>query len=150
MCATLRCANRPVPTFPGDCRALVFEPTDATCALLREADIPIMMHTDGKIDGVYPVWLDMGCVGAHGVEKQANDLADIKRRFGDRMTLFGNFDPVELALGGPEDIRRTASEMVRTGAPGGRYVAAVNTIVGAETPLKNFLAFIEGVEAGQA
>jgi hypothetical protein len=131
---------------PEDYRALIFEPTEATCALLREADIPIMVHTDGKIDGVYPVWLDMGCVAAHGVEKQANDLAEIKRRFGDRMTLFGNFDPVELALDAPADIRRAASEMVAVGAPGGRYVAAINTIVGPETPLDNYLAFIEGVE----
>ena len=65
------------------------------------------------------------------------------------MTLLGNFDPVELALGRPEEIRRAAAEMVRVGKPGGRYVAAVNTIVGREVPLENYLAFLDGVaEAG--
>ncbi|MGD9497751.1 MAG: uroporphyrinogen decarboxylase family protein [Armatimonadota bacterium] len=131
---------------PATYRELILEPTAATCALLREAGITIMMHTDGKIDDVYPVWLEMGLAGAHGVEAQANDLADIKARFGARMTLFGNFDPVVLATERPERIRALASEMVEIGKPGGRYVAAVNTIVGENVPLANYLAFIAGVE----
>lgn len=149
--------------FDGDCafknalmvspqiyRELIFEPTAATCRICRDAGIPFLLHTDGKIDEVYPVWLDLGCVGAHGVEKQANDLGEIKRRFGDRMTLFGNFDPVELALGRPEEIRRTAAEMVHVGKRGGRYVACVNTIVGEEVPLENYLAFLDGVAEADA
>ncbi len=149
--------------FDGDCafknalmvspqvyRELIFEPTAATCRICRDAGIPFLLHTDGRIDEVYPVWLDLGFVGAHSVEKQANDLGEIKRRFGDRMTLFGNFDPVELALGRPEEIRRAAAEMVRVGKPGGRYVAAVNTIVGREVPLKNYLAFLDGVAEASA
>ncbi|MGC9318248.1 MAG: uroporphyrinogen decarboxylase family protein [Armatimonadota bacterium] len=130
------------PTY----RKLIFEPTRATCEMLRDAGITIMMHTDGKIDDVYPVWLEMGMVGAHGVEKQANDLAEVKRRFGDRMTLFGNFDPVVLATETPERIREMARQMVQVGKPGGRYVAAVNTIVGENVPVPNYMAFIEGVE----
>lgn len=126
-------------------RDLVFAPTAATCAICHEAGIPVLMHTDGKIDRLYPIWLELGCVGAHGVEKQANDLGEIKRLFGDRMTLFGNFDPVELALGRPDDIRRAAADMVLVGKPGGRYVAAVNTIVGEEVPMENYLAYLAGV-----
>jgi len=132
---------------PADYRRFTHEPTNATCELLQDASIPFMMHTDGKIDGVYPLWIEMGCAGAHGVEKQANELAEIKQRFGDRLTLFGNFDPGELAMGSAEDIRRDAAEMVRVGKRGGRYVAAVNTIVGPEAPVENYLAFIEGVDS---
>ncbi|MEA3399811.1 MAG: uroporphyrinogen decarboxylase family protein [Armatimonadota bacterium] len=135
---------------PAAYRELIFEPTKATCDMLRDAGITIMMHTDGKIDDVYPVWLEMGMVGAHGVEKQANDLAETKRRFGDRMTLFGNFDPVVLATETPERIRDMAREMVQVGKPGGRYVAAVNTIVGENVPVANYLAFIDGVEEAAA
>ena len=134
---------------PEHYRDLILEPTSATAQVLHDAGITMLMHTDGRIDDVYPTWLEMGVVGAHGVEAQANDLADIKRRFGDRMTLFGNFDPVILATDRPERIRELAREMVTIGRPGGRYVAAVNTIVGEHVPLANYLAFIEGVqEAG--
>lgn len=133
---------------PTTYRELIYEPTRATCEMLREAGIIIMMHTDGRIDDVYPVWLEMGLAGAHGVEAQANDLGDVKARFGDRLTLFGNFDPVVLATGHPAQIRDLARKMVQIGKPGGRYVAAVNTIVGENVPLKNYLAFITGVEEG--
>lgn len=132
---------------PSDYRELIFEPTAATCEMLAEAGITILMHTDGKIDDVYPIWLEMGLQGAHGVEKQANDLAEVKRSFGDRMTLFGNFDPVTLATETPEAIHVAAREMVEIGRPGGRYVASVNTIVGEHVPPENYLAFIEGVDS---
>jgi len=58
---------------------------------------------------------------AHDVNKQANDLTN------------------------SGEIRRAAAEMVLVGKPGGRYVAAVNTIVGEEVPLENYLAFLESV-----
>lgn len=132
---------------PEHYRELIFEPTKATCDALAEAGVTILMHTDGKIDNVYPVWLEMGLSGAHGVEAQANDLAQVKRRFGDRLTLFGNFDPVVLATDTPDNIRRQAREMVEVGRVGGRYVAAVNTIVGEHVPPENYLAFIDGVES---
>jgi uroporphyrinogen-III decarboxylase len=131
---------------PADYRELIFEPTAASCEMLSSAGITILMHTDGKIDNVYPVWLEMGLAGAHGVEAQANDLAAIKEQFGDRMTLFGNFDPVVLATATPDEIQRQAREMVEIGKPGGRYVAAVNTIVGAHIPPENYLAYLAGVE----
>jgi len=131
---------------PEHYRELIFEPTNATAQVLHDAGITMLMHTDGRISDVYPVWLEMGVAGAHGVEAQANDLAEVKQRFGDRMTLFGNFDPVILATDEPQQIRALAREMVEVGRPGGRYVAAVNTIVGDHVPLANYLAFIEGVE----
>ncbi len=131
---------------PHDYRALIFEPTSATADVLHDAGVIMLMHTDGCIDDVYPIWLEMGLAASHGVEAQANDLVDIKSRFGDRMTLIGNFDPVVLATAEPEQIRREATRMVIAGAPGGRYVAAVNTIVGREVPLENYLAFIDAVD----
>lgn len=131
---------------PDTYRDLIFEPTARTCEVLRDAGVTILMHTDGRIDEVYPIWLELGIVGAHGVERQANDLREIKRRFGRRMTLIGNFDPVILATESPGCIRDMTREMLQVGSPGGRYVAAVNTIVGPEVPLDNYLAFIETVD----
>lgn len=145
--------------FDGDCayktglmvspemyRRLVFEPTARTVQILREAGIPYLFHTDGKVDDVYPVLIELGFSGAHGVEAQANDLAEIKRRFGDRLTLFGNMDPVFLTRATPAEIARETERMVQVGMPGGRYVAAVNTIVREYVPIENYEAFIRTVD----
>ncbi len=144
--------------FDGDCsfknammvrpetyRELVFDCTCQTCREITKAGIPYLFHTDGKVDRLYPILIELGFSGAHGVEAQANDLGEIKRLFGDRFTLFGNMDPVFLAWSSPEEVYEATVEMVRTGKPGGRYGAAVNTIVSDYTPLENYLAFLEAI-----
>ena len=82
--------------FDGDCayrnglmvsprvfRELTQERTAITVAPLRDAGIPYVFHTDGKLDDVLPMLVELGFSAVHGVEAMANDLADIKRRFGD-------------------------------------------------------------------
>lgn len=127
-------------------RDLVFDPTDKTLQILRERGVPYCFHSDGKVDDIYPVWIDLGVWGAHGVEAQANDLAEVKSRFGDRIALFGNMDPVRLAWGTPEEVEQLAEQMVVAGKAGGRYAAAVNTIVSDYTPLENYLAFQRAID----
>lgn len=131
---------------PEHYREFTFEPTDKTCAVLREAGMPILFHSDGKMDDIYPVWIEWGCVACHGVEKQANDLGEMKERFGDRLTLFGNMDPVFLAWASPDEVAEETQRMVRVGMKGGRYGAAVNTIVSDYTPLQNYLAMLEAID----
>ena len=131
---------------PAHYRRFTFEATDDTCALLRGAGVPILFHSDGKMDDIYPVWLEWGCVGTHGVEKQANDLGEMKARFGDRLTLFGNMDPVFLAWATPGEVAAETERMVASAMQGGRYGAAVNTIVSDYTPLANYLAMLEAVD----
>jgi len=127
-------------------RALVYEATDQTLQVLREHGTPYCFHSDGKMDDLYPILIEWGAAGAHSIEAQANDLGEIKAKFGAKLTLFGNLDPVFLAKASPEEVEAGAEEMVRTGAPGGRYGAAVNTIVSDYTPLENYLAFQRAIE----
>jgi len=127
-------------------RALVYEATDQTLQILREQGRPYCFHSDGKMDDFYPILIEWGAAGAHSVEAQANDLGEIKARFGDKLALFGNLDPVFLARSTPEEVEAGAEQMIRVGAPGGRYGAAVNTIVADYVPLENYLAFQRAIE----
>ena len=127
-------------------RDLVFDATKQTVDIVRQQSRPYCFHSDGKMDDLYPILIELGVWGAHGVEAQANDLAEVKARFGDQLTLFGNMDPVLLAWASPEEIEVATKIMIQTGAPGGRYGAAVNTIVSDYTPLENYLAFQQTIE----
>ena len=128
-----------VVLFDGDCayknglmvsprvfRDLVFDSTARTVAPLKEAEILYTFHTDGKLDDVLPVLIDLGFSGVHGVEAQANDLADIKARFGREITLIGNMDITFLGFATPDEVRAEAKRMLDVGSPGGRYVASCN------------------------
>lgn len=144
--------------FDGDCafktglmvrpeifRELVFDRTARTVALLQEAGIPYTFHSDGKLDELIPMLVELGFIGVHGVEAQANDLADIKARFGHQITLIGNMDVVELTYADVAQVREMTRAMLRIGASGGRYVAACNTSPLDYIPQDNYLAFAETI-----
>jgi len=144
--------------FDGDCayktglmvsppvfRELVFERTKKTVAPLREADIPYTFHTDGKLDDVIPLLIELGFSAVHGVEAMANDLGDIKRRFGKRITLIGNMDVDFLTRASPDEVRSATRRMMDIGSPGGRYIAACNTSPCDYIPDENYLAMVETI-----
>ena len=119
--------------------------TRETVAVCRENGWPYCYHTDGKIDEVYPLLIELGFSAAHGVEAAANDLVDIKRRFGRDLTLIGNFDIVELASRTPAQVAELTRHMLDAGTPGGRYIAACNTLPGDNIPLANMLAYRDAI-----
>jgi len=126
---------------PAPFRELWFERTRDTVALCRKNGWPYCYHTDGKGDDIYPLLIELGFSATHGVEAAANDLADIKRRFGRDITLIGNFDIVDLADRTPAEIATMTRRMLDAGTPGGRYIAACNTLASDNIPLANMLAF---------
>ena len=146
--------------FDGDCayrnglmvsprvfRELTKSRTAKTVAPLREAGIPYTFHSDGQLDDVIPMLVELGFSAVHGIEAMANDLADIKRRFGHMITLMGNMDITFLGMSSVEHVREATRRMLDTGSPGGRYVAACNTSPEDFIPVENYLAFAEEIVA---
>jgi len=144
--------------FDGDCaykqglmlspammRRFWFERTRRTVDLLHEAGVWAYYHTDGKVDEVLPMLIELGFAAFHGCEKAANDLGHLKRAFGDRITLIGNADQVELTRGPVDRIVAETRRMLAIGAPGGRFVADVNTSVHECIPVEHYEAFVETV-----
>ena len=144
--------------FDGDCayknglmlspemmRRFWFDRTCQTVKLLHDAEVWAYYHTDGKVDEVLPMLIELGFAAFHGCEKAANDLAHLKREFGEQITLIGNADHAELTLFSPERIITATEQMMRVGAAGGRFIADVNTSVPAQAPLENYEAFVQAV-----
>ncbi len=146
--------------FDGDCafknglmvnpdifRELVFDRTAQTVAPLKEADIPYVLHSDGKADDLLPILIELGFSAFHGVESAANDLGDIKHRFGKEITLVGNLDVVFLTHATPDEIRIETQRMLETGSPDGRYMAACNTSPMNYIPNENYLAMVDTIKS---
>jgi uroporphyrinogen decarboxylase len=63
------------------------------CRLVEGLPVPVIWHTDGKIDKLLPFAVEAGFAGVHGLETLAgNHLADIKHEYGDKLILIGNAD----------------------------------------------------------
>jgi len=145
--------------FDGDCafktglmvspemfERLWYGPTRQTVEVIRSFEVPYLFHSDGKVDELYPFLIRLGFSAAHGVEAAANDLGEVKRRFGRDICLVGNMDQVILARGTPAIVKEETKKMLSEGAPGGGYVAACNTIVSECIPLENYLTMLRTIE----
>lgn len=71
-------------------------------ATLRERDVPVTFHSDGKIDEAIPLIIELGFCSLNPIEPYGMDIYEIKRRYGDRLCLVGNIDVAgPLAFGTP-------------------------------------------------
>jgi uroporphyrinogen decarboxylase len=144
--------------FDGDCsykhglmvrpdlfRRLVLERTRETLSHLKPLKIPYVFHTDGKLDDVIPVLVELGFSMVHGCESNANDLGDLVTRFGDQIVLAGNMDIGFLARAPVDRVREETRKMIETGSRKGKYVAACNTSPLDSIPDENYVAMAEEI-----
>ena len=131
---------------PGLFRRLVYERTRETVSLLKPLGIPYVLHTDGKLDDVIPLLVELGFSMVHGCESKANDLADLVDRFGDDIVLAGNMDIDFLSRATVPEVRRETLSMLEVGSAKCRYVAACNTSPLDFIPDENYIAMAETIK----
>jgi uroporphyrinogen decarboxylase len=72
------------------------------------------------------------------------DLADLKRRYGGRLTLKGNLHTTDVMLRGTaDDVVRESRAAIDAAAAGGRFVLSTGDQCGRDTPDENLLAMVE-------
>ncbi len=140
------CAFKNGPMVAPDMiREFCFEPSRKTVEMVRDLDIPFAFHTDGQLDHIIPILLDLGICAVHGCEKQANDLRHLVETFGDDIVLCGNMDVVELKNATVEQTRDMTIRMLETGASKQKFIAGCNTSPQDYIPMENYQAFCRTV-----
>lgn len=119
---------------------------DKIFAPIRDAGVPIMFHSDGKIDDAMEMLLDMGVSCITPMDPSGVDYRDYKKRYGNRVTLLGNIDlTYPLATGTPEEVERDVIEHMEALKPGGRWVAGSSHSIVNYIPHENFVAMINAI-----
>jgi uroporphyrinogen decarboxylase len=110
-----------------------------------------MFHSCGNVTDIMDnIIMEMGIDVLNPIEPYSMDIFEVKKNYGDKLTLSGNIDIAgPLAFGTPEE----ASEEVRTKMealkPGGRYILSTNHSIMDDIPPENYRAMIEtGLETG--
>jgi uroporphyrinogen decarboxylase len=105
--------------------------------------IPVIFHSDGKIDATIDWLLDIGVEAITPMDPYSIDYRDYKKRYGNRLCLFGNID-VEFPLvhGTPDDVDKDVKAHSDVLKPGGRWVAGSSHSTGNMVPHENFCAMI--------
>ncbi len=116
-----------------------------------DPDVLAFLHSDGNLADVLPDLIECGFDAVHPIQPESMDMADVKRRFGDRFTLFGGVSvQSELPNSRPEDIRRLVRQRVDTLGKGGGFFLAPSNSMLPDIPDASILALYEEGRRGEA
>ncbi len=110
----------------------------------------VRLHCHGKISQVLDMFLELGVDATDPLEPPPQgdiELAEVKRRVGDRLVLFGNMELLWLEQCTPQEIDRHVRTMMESAKEGGGYVvlptaAPINIPLRSQTE-RNYIQMID-------
>lgn len=109
----------------------------------HKAGVYVLKHTDGLSWQILDMLIESGIDALHGIQPGIGmDVRELKRRYGDRITLFGAIDCDTLVRGTPSDIRREVEYCLRHGAPGGGFVLTSSNSIMEGSQCENYLSML--------
>lgn len=111
-------------------------------------DVPVFLHSDGNITSILEQVTEAGFDGIQSLQPSAGvDIGQVKKKYGDRLCLWGNIDLDHvMCFGNEEEVKRTVKETIRiAGRNGGFILSNCNTML-SSIPAKNIYAMMEAAE----
>lgn len=110
-------------------RELVFPWLKEICKVAHERGCKVMLHSDGDLSMMLDDLVDDCKIDAlNPIEPTTANpgysIFEIKRKYGDRLTIVGNVSPTMLATGSIAEIEAYTTRLMRECAPGGGYILA--------------------------
>jgi uroporphyrinogen decarboxylase len=103
------------------------------------------LHSCGHVMEILPDLVEIGVDVLDPIQVRANDQAEAKRRYGDRLCIMGGIDTQQLiTLGAPEAIRAEVKARIDLLGPGGGFILAPDTLV--PVPEENYRAYLEAAD----
>jgi hypothetical protein len=118
-------------------------------AACHKHNLLYVRHTDGDIMPFAKEFLeDTGIDAYHSIDPSAGmDIGYIKKKYGDKITLWGNLDCGRtLTLGSKEDVAREVKQIMKVASPGGGHVLTSSNTITSDVPTENFVAMVETVK----
>ena len=108
----------------------------------RDGGAFFWLHSCGRVMEIIPDLIEIGVDILDPVQVRANDQAEAKRLYGDKICFMGGIDTQHLLTEGtPEEITVAVQERIRMLAPGGGYILAPDTLL--PVPQANYQAYLE-------
>ena len=108
----------------------------------------VYFHIDGKVDNMIPDFIEMGVDVLNPIDPSGDvqDIFDIKRKYGDKITLAGNINiDTVLKDGSPEEVRADVREHMERLRHGGGYIVSSSHNLHELIPLENYYAMRDAV-----
>ncbi|MCU0961707.1 MAG: hypothetical protein MUF48_16555 [Pirellulaceae bacterium] len=110
-------------------------------------DIPIAYHSCGVVGFAVEGLIEAGITILQSVQPEANDPAELKRKYGDRLAFWGGVGSQStMSHGTAQDVKAEVRHLIETVGAGGGYICSPAHFVEPESPLENLDAFLEAIE----
>jgi uroporphyrinogen decarboxylase len=118
-------------------------------AVAKKHNKPLLYHTDGVLWNVFDEIIACGVDAIHPIEPKAMDIAEVKRRVGDRLCLIGHVDVDLLSRGTPKEVRATVRKNIEEAGYNGGYCVGSGNSVPEYANFENYVAMLEETKEGE-
>ena len=110
--------------------------------LAKNSGKPFMYHTDGVLWDVFDEIIACGVDAIHPIEPKAMDIAEVKKRVGDRLCLMGHVDVDLLSRGSVDEVRAQVRHNIEVAGYNGGYCAGSGNSIPEYVRFENYMAMI--------
>lgn len=128
---------------PGSIRRLLLPWHKRLAETLHAHGKLLFLHSCGNMYRLMDAFIDeVGIDAKHSFEDNVLPVAEVKKRYGDRLTLLGGMDIDFLIRAGAAAIRAKTREILSACMPGGGYFFGASNWITEDIPLDNYLAML--------
>ncbi|MCX6138452.1 MAG: nucleoside 2-deoxyribosyltransferase [Ignavibacteriales bacterium] len=114
--------------------------------LAHAAKKPLVYHTDGILYDVLDRIIECGVDALHPIEPKAMPIAEVKKRYGDKLCLIGHVDVDMLSRGTEAQVREQVRKNIEEAGYNGGYCAGSGNSIPEYVKYENYLAMLRAVE----
>lgn len=108
---------------------------------MKRKDVYVLYHSDGDIGPIIKDLIEIGVDILNPIQPECMDPAQVKRTYGDRITLCGTISMQKtLPFGEVGDVRNEVIQRIKTCGQGGGLIIAPSNNAELDIPVDNFLA----------
>jgi uroporphyrinogen decarboxylase len=107
----------------------------------------VFYHSDGDVRAIVPDLIDIGVDVLNPVQPECMDPAEMKRRYGKKLSFWGTVGTqTTMPFSTPDDVRRVVHERIATVGLGGGLLLAPTHLLEPDVPWLNVIAFFEAIK----
>ncbi len=104
-------------------------------------DVFLFIHTDGNVTDLMDDLVEIGFDIVNPIQPECMDPVEVKRRYGDRITLHGGVSIQRTLPGGtPGEVRAEVEELIKKCGYDGGLVVFPSNVIQPDTPVENIIA----------
>jgi uroporphyrinogen decarboxylase len=125
-------------------KELIFPYIEEMVRICHRHGITYLKHSDGNLYPILDALVALGIDGINPIEPQVMDIADVKKRYGQKVYIQGNVDCTWiLPFGTEEDVRRDVRRCIDAAAEGGGFVLSESNSMHPNVKFENILFYVD-------